>query len=43
MIWCQTFPADDPNDDENENPENYDAWYNSNSVNDVHFIFDTQT
>ena len=41
MIWCQTFPADDSNDDENENPENYDAWYNSNSENDEHFILST--
>ena len=36
LIWCQTFPADDPNNDENENPDNYDAWFDSTSENDEH-------
>ena len=29
MIWCQTFPADDPNNDNNNNPEDYESWYDS--------------
>ena len=38
MIWCQTFAADDPNDDDNANPNDYNTWFDPESENDDHFL-----